>query len=375
MIGQKGIPATFGGIEYHVQELSRALTALGHDVRVYTRSWYSPPGSVGPPGVRTIRVPTIHTKHLDAAVHSALCAAHAAVGDADVLHFHALGPNLFAPIPRILGKKIVTTIHRLDWAAEKWGGPARQVLKVGEILSARIPHAGIVVSKDLRDFFFRKYGRMMTFIPQGAFIPVLRPAKLIREKYGLCGKDYILFMGRLSPEKRVDWILRAMNSLRAREGGLKGVRLVIAGGTSATDSYVDGLKRIAASHPDIVFTGNVMGAEKEELLTNALLFVLPSSLEGLPIVLMEARNYGLGCLASDIPPHREVIRNEEDGLLFRAESFPDLAEKLAGLLQDRPRIEQLGSRASKRMLENPSWRDVAARTVEIYRGVFRAGRL
>ena len=175
MIGQKGIPATFGGIEYHVEELSRALAALGHDVRVYTRSWYSPPGSPAPPGVRTVRVPTIHTKHLDAAVHSALSAAHAAVGDADILHFHALGPNLFAPIPRIMGKKIVTTVHRLDWAAEKWGEAARQVLKMGERVATVVPHAGIVVSKDLQAYFARKYRKPMAFIPQGAIAARFRP--------------------------------------------------------------------------------------------------------------------------------------------------------------------------------------------------------
>jgi len=114
MIGQKGIPATFGGIEYHVEMLSRELTALGHEVTVYARRWYSPLGSAVPPGIRRLIAPTIRTKHLDASVHSFLCAAHAGAGGADIVHFHAIGPGLFSPLPKLFGKKIVTTIHRLD---------------------------------------------------------------------------------------------------------------------------------------------------------------------------------------------------------------------------------------------------------------------
>jgi glycosyltransferase involved in cell wall biosynthesis len=371
MIGQKGIPATFGGIEYHVDMLSRELAALGHEVTVYARRWYSPPATAAPAGVRRIYVPTIRTKHLDATVHSFLCSIRAAGGGADIVHFHAIGPGFFSPIPRLFGKRIVTTIHRLDWAAEKWKGPAKRALKAGERLSAVVPHARIVVSQDLQNYLRDAYGAASVLIPQGMIVPVLRPPRLIRDKYGLAGGDYILFMGRLSPEKRVDGLIRAFQAIVAGGKAGRGVKLVVAGGTSATDRYVAELMKRAAGTSDIIFTGYVAGEEKDELLTNALLFVLPSSVEGRPIALLEARNHGLGCLASDIPPHREVIREGEDGQLFRSGDFDDLAAKLAGLIADRPRIARFGERARVRMSGNASWGEVARRTAEVYAGVRR----
>ncbi len=368
MIGQKGIPATFGGIEHHVEMLSRELAGLGHEVTVFARRWYSPPRSAAPDGVRRVYVPTIRTKHLDAAVHSFLCALRTAAGRTDIVHFHAIGPGLFSPIPRLFGKKVVTTIHRLDWAAEKWKTPAKRILKAGEWISTVAPHARIVVSRDLQDYLAARHGARSVHIPQGTMIPSPLPPRLIREKLGLAGGDYVLFMGRLSPEKRVEWLIRAFRSFAAGSEAAKGVRLVIAGGASATDRYAAGLHREAGGSKDIIFTGNVTGEMKDELLTNALLFVLPSSVEGLPIVLMETRNYGLACLASDIPPHREIIRDGDDGILFRADAFEDLTARLSALMADRPRLARIGAQARKRMEGHASWRDVAERTLEVYRG-------
>jgi glycosyltransferase involved in cell wall biosynthesis len=369
MIGQKGIPATFGGIEFHVDMLSRELAALGHEVTVFARRWYSPQEIPNPSGIRRVFVPTIRTKHLDATVHSFLCAMRAAGGAADIVHFHAIGPSLFSPIPRLFGKKIVTTIHRLDWAAEKWKSPAKRVLKAGEYVSTVAPHARIVVSRDLQDYLTSKYGVRSVLIPQGTIVPNLRPPRIITEKYGLSGGDYILFLGRLSPEKRVDWIIRAYLAVVAAGEAMKGVRLVVAGGTNATDKYVAELRKAAGSSKDIVFTGYVAGAEKDELLTNALLFVLPSTIEGYPIALLEARNHGLGCLVSDIPPHREVIHDGLDGLLFRTGDFSDFAAKLQDLIADKPRIARFGEWAKTRMSGNASWQDVARQTAEVYRNV------
>jgi glycosyltransferase involved in cell wall biosynthesis len=375
MIGQKGIPATFGGIEYHVDMLSRELAALGHEVTVYARRWYSPPESPAPAGVRRILVPTLRTKHLDAAVHSFLCAMRASIGDADIIHFHAIGPNLFSPLPRLFGKRIITTIHRLDWAAEKWKSPAKLALKAGEYISTVAPHGRIVVSRDIQNYLASKYHARSIYIPQGTIVPDLHPPGIIAEKYGLSGGDYILFLGRLSPEKRVDWIIRAYLAVAAAGDAMRGVRLVVAGGTNATDKYVAELTKAAGISRDIVFTGYVTGAEKDELLTNALLFVLPSTVEGYPIALLEARNHGLGCLVSDIAPHRELIRDGLDGLLFRTGDFSDFAAKLQDLIADRRRIARFGEWAKARMAGNASWNDVARQTADVYRWVASSGRL
>lgn len=372
-IGQKGIPATFGGIEYHVDGLSRGLAEAGHDVEVYVRKWYTPKDLKRHHGVRLIHLPTLRTKHLDASIHSLLCSIHALFRRADILHYHALGPTVFSFLPRMFGKKVVSTVHRLDWDTEKWGVFARLFLKMGEYLSIRIPHRTIVVSEDLRRYFLNRYGAETVHVSHGVEKPMPRPACLIREKYGLTGNDYILFLGRIVPEKRVDWLIRSFQQVNRSGPDGKPVRLVIAGGSSATEDYVQNVKTLSSGDPGILFTGFVTGIEKEELLSNAFIFVLPSRLEGFPIALLEAKGYGRCCLASDIPPHREAISDGVDGMLFDANRREDLTLKLQQLLENPEQVEVLGKSAGKGVEHSPSWKNVVETTETLYREILREG--
>lgn len=370
-IGQKGIPATFGGVEYHVDELSKGLVTLGYEVNVYVRNWYTEKNLHSYKGVRLIHIPTIKTKHLDASIHSLLCSIHSIFQKSDIIHYHAIGPSFFSLIPRLFGKKIVSTVHRLDWDTEKWGKIAKTFLKIGEYISTKIPPRTIVVSEELKDYFKDKYGKETIHIPHGIDFPQPRPAKLIKEKYNLEGRDYILFMGRLVPEKRVDWLIKSFQSLNKHSSKLKNIKLVIAGGSSATDDYVQRLKELSKNDPEIIYTGFVTGIEKEELLSNALIFVLPSYLEGFPIVLLEAKSYGLCCLASDIPPHCEAIHSGIDGLLFHSDNFSDLILKLQTLIDDPEKVEIMGRNARKEMKKRPSWEEVVKKTEEVYQKLLR----
>ena len=371
-IGQKGFPATFGGVEYHVDALSRGLLDLGHEVDVYVRSWYTPKDIKNYRGIRLVHVPTIRTKHLDAFIHSFFCSIHSIFQKNDIIHYHAIGPSFFSCIPRLFGKKIVATVHRLDWQTEKWGKLAKIFLKIGEYISISVPYRTIVVSEELKHYFQSKYGKQTVHIPNGIDLPELRPPSLIIEKYGLTGKDYVLFMGRLVPEKRVDWLINAFQSLSSSSSQSGIVKLVIAGGSSATNKYVQKLKGLSQGNPRIVYTGFVTGFEKEELLSNALIFVLPSYLEGFPIALLEARGYGVCCLASNIPPHQEAIRDGVDGLLFDCHDFSDLTLKLRMIINDPLKRETIGKNAREQTRKRPNWIEVARQTEKVYRELVRA---
>jgi len=368
-IGQKGIPATFGGIEYHVEELSRGLAARGHEVRVYVRSWYTDRRKKFADGVRLIHLPTIRSKHLDASVHSLLGSLHSLFSGADIVHYHAIGPAFFSWIPRLFGKKVVCTVHRKDWQAEKWKPAARAFLRLSERASILFPHRTIVVSRTLQDYFREKYGKDTVHIPHGGFKIAPREASLIKTKYGLRGEDYILFLGRLVPEKRVDLLIRAYRELKRTSPKIQGIRLIIAGGSSASDSYVASLKKLSAKEPGIHFVGFVSGVEKEELLTNALVFVLPSSLEGFPIALLEAKSSGLFCLVSDISPHREAVREGREGLYFRAGDFSDLARKLLSAVEDRDRLSLMKRKARDESRKPVLWAEACALTERVYQEV------
>jgi len=368
-IGLKGLPSTWTGIEFHVDRLGRGLVARGHEVTAYTRTQYTPPGLKEHEGIRLLTLPTIKTKHLDASVHSLLASIHAVSKPYDIIHYHCIGPGFFGTIPRIAGRRIVCTVHRLDWQADKWRWLGRSFLRLAEVVSVKAAHRTIAVSAGLQAYLKAKHGCDAVFIPNGWDPVTPRRPDQIRGKYGLEGRDYVLFMGRLSPEKRVDWLISAFLALPRPFAGGRPVKLVVAGGFNATDEYVSRLRSLAGSDPRILFTGFVAGEEKAELLSNALVFALPSRVEGLPIVLIEAKGHGACCLASDILPHREIIHDGVDGALFDVSSHDDLTATLQGLLDDPDRASVLGSCAHAGMQSRVRWDEVVLQTEAVYREV------
>lgn len=360
-IGQKGIPAHFGGVEFHVDDLSRRLARRGHHISVYVRSWYTPRYLTTYEGVRLLHTPTIRTKHLDAALHSFTSSLHALTQDYDIVHYHALGPSFFAWLPRLRGQKTAVTIHALDWQRPKWGRGAKAFLKLTERTALYLPHSTIVVSRFLQKYFERKYGRPVHYIPNGVNVPPLSPPRSIAESYGLEGNDYILFLGRLVPEKRVDWLIRAFCRTSSP------LRLVIAGNDDSMEGHAGYLRDLGGEDRRLLFIGTVGGQVKEELLSNALCYVTPSSMEGLPIALLEAMAHVRCCLASNIPAHQEIIENDRDGLLFEWNDFDQFVDMLEDLLAQSDSCRQtLGEKARRKVCEQYSWERVTDATERLY---------
>lgn len=369
-IGQKGIPATFGGVDFHVEELSKRIVQRGHKVYVYVRNWYTDRNLREYQGVKLIHTSTMRTKHLDTFMHSLTSSLHSIFQDYDIIHYHALGPTIFSWLPKFFRGKVVVTVHGLDWQRGKWGSFAKAFLKFTERTATYIPDKTIVVSKAQKEYFESKYGRECIYIPNGVNIPQAKATSgIVKEKYDLNGEDYLLWMGRLTPEKRVDWLIKVFREIKTK---MPTLRLVIAGGSSATDEYVRGLEKLVGDDERIIFTGYVAGQEKEELFSNALLFVLPSYLEGLPIALLEAMSYRLPCLASDIPPHKEVISEGVDGFLFQSNNFSNLVEKLKDLLRSPNGRKYIGENAKRKVKREYNWDKVVRKTEEVYEEVLKS---
>lgn len=370
MIGQRGVPATFGGVEHHVEQLGARLAARGHDVTVYCRTNYVTERNDEYRGMRLRNVPTVGTKHLDAIVHSTLSTALALGTTLDIVHYHALGPGLLAPLPRFLSKaKVVHTVHGLDYERSKWGGGARAVLKTAGWMSARVPDATIAVSRTLADHYARHYRHPAVYIPNGVNPPNPRPADEIVSRFGLTPRSYLLYVGRLVPEKAPDVLLRAFR-------GVPGdVRLVLAGGSSFTDSYVRELERLCAADPRVVVAGFAYGKVLEELYSNALAFVLPSFLEGLPLVLLEAASYGIPVIASDIPSIAEVIGPSGPGRrLFEPGDEAALATCIRGVLAGCQAERGGAAELACQVLDSYSWEPIASLTEELYLSLVAGGR-
>jgi glycosyltransferase involved in cell wall biosynthesis len=264
-------------------------------------------------------------------------------------------------MPRLWGCKVVVTIHALDWERPKWGWGARAYLKQTERSAIYLPHGTIAVSRALRGYFEGKYPRPVCYIPNGVAVVPPTPPQLIREAYGLAGGDYVLFLARLVPEKRVDWLIRAF--LQASSS----LRLVVAGEAEGDGGYGRVLHELAGGDGQVVFTGMVGGRLKEELLSNALLYVTPSAVEGLPIALLEAMAHSRCCLASSIPAHVEVIEDGCDGLLFPWDDFQAFAAVLEeGLNRAGGELQIMGERARQKVLTAYDWENVARATEAFY---------
>jgi glycosyltransferase involved in cell wall biosynthesis len=362
MIGQRGVPATFGGVEHHVEELGARLAARGHHVRVFCRANYGADHPMTYRGMELRHIRTLSAKHFDAITHSGVSTVAALAGGYDVIHYHALGPGLAAPLPRLVGRaRVVLTVHGLDDERAKWGRGAKSVLRTAQWMSARVPNATIVVSRALAEHYDRHHGRHTVYIPNGVTEPAPRPAAAIRERFGLEPGGYVLFVGRLVPEKAPDLLLRAYLRLGRRE------KLVVAGGSSFTDDYVAELRRMAGGDPRVIFTDYVYGSLLAELYTNAAAFVLPSRLEGLPLTLLEAASYGIPVVASNIAPHVEVLGGDAPGQrLFPVDDELALAAVLDRVLE-HPDSERAGAANLRHhVMQSYRWDAVTSATEQLY---------
>lgn len=370
MIGHKRYGSREGGVEVVVTELARRMAALGHEVTCYDRSGADVmTGDAAGcrarvvDGVRVVPVKTIDKKGL-AALSSSCFATLAAIKDRpDVIHYHAEGPCVPLALAKRAGIRTVATIHGLDWQRAKWGRLASTYIKMGEKTAATKADGLVVLSKSAQSYFQNAYGRTATFIPNGIEPKQPRPVNQIKEKWGLDTGSYLLYLGRLVPEKRPELLIEAFKKLDTDK------RLVIAGGGSDTSEYEASLRSAAQGDPRVLFTGFVSGEPLEELYSNCYAYVLPSDVEGMPMSLLEAMAYGRCCVTSDIPECADVLAG--NGVTFGKGSADSLRAALQGLLADGDRGRVLGAAAKAHVENTYNWDSVVERTLAVYGGAVR----
>jgi glycosyltransferase involved in cell wall biosynthesis len=356
MIGQKGIPAVSGGVEQHVDILSRELAQRGHEVQVYCRRSYCGRDAVGglQDGVRRIFRPSIPSKHLDAITHTLASTIDVALRRADVVHYHAIGPALLSPLARLSGMPVVVTVHGLDWQRAKWGPLATRCLQLGERIAATTAKRLLVVSPTLCEHFQSAYGARAEFIPNGVIPLEYRQPNRINQ-FDLQPRRYLLTVARLVPEKGLHYLVDAVCKSDLE------IKVVIAGGGGFDKRYEQQLRQAADDR--IVFTGDADRELLAELYAHAQMFVLPSDLEGMSIALLEAMFAGLPVLVSDIPQNACVV--QDAGLQFRAGDADHLREVLSRALRDPGQLADLGQR-SVEQVRPFQWSKVVQQLERVY---------
>ncbi len=368
MIGHKRIPSREGGVEIVVEELATRLVKQGHQVDVYNRKGKNVQDKNADKeykklkeykGVRIITIPTINKKGIDALLYSILATIRALFGHYDVIHYHAEGPCAMLWLPHLFKIKTVTTIHGLDWQRAKWGGLATKYIKFGEKVAAKYADGIIVLSKNVQKYFKDNYNRDTNFIPNGVNKPIIREPKIIKEKFALGKDSYILFLARIVPEKGLHYLIEAYKQIDTDK------KLVIAGGASHTNDYLNKIKEMIKDDNRIIMTGFVQGEELEELYSNCYLYCLPSDIEGMPLSLLESMSYGCICLVSDIEENKTVIG--KNGFTFEHGSVKDLKEKLEKLLNNSINIDK--KMVMENVLKNNNWEKVNEETLNIYKDI------
>ena len=366
IIGHKFIPSRDGGVEVVVSNLAPHLAEAGYEVTCYNRTSRQArklrkQGTLAREyrGVHLIWTPTLDRRGLAAVSSSVLATIMAAFSRFDLVHFHAEGPCVFCWLPRLMGKKVVVTVHGLDHKRQKWGKFASAYILRGEKAAVRHAHSIIVLNTSMQEYFLREYGRDTVLIPNGVEPAEIRPAREIIEQFGLVSRGYILFVGRLDPGKGIHYLIDAYRKLHTDK------KLVIAGGSSDTDDYVKQLHEMAGDTPSIIFTGFLQGPVLEELYSNAHLYVLPSDHEGMPLSLLEAMNYGCCCVTSDIRECTAVMNG--CGLTFPRGNAEALRETLQNLCDHPDQAEAYRSEAREVISSKYTWQEITEQTDRLYR--------
>lgn len=347
--GTRGIPEIQGGVETHCQELYPLLAESGTDVTIVRRRCYAPDSKTEFRGVKIKDLYAPRKKSLEAAVSTFLGVLYTKRAGADLVHIHAVGPSIVVPVAKMLGLKVVMTHHGPDYEREKWGRVARWAIKTGEKFAARYADRMIVISQVIKDRIAAEYGRTDTvLIPNGVPAPVRSTRTDFLRELGVEPGRYVLALGRFVPEKNFHQLVEAF--------GVEGYRLVIAGDADHPGPYSEQLKAQARA-AGVILPGFIRGEKLNQLLSNAALFVLPSSHEGLPITLLEAMSYGRDVLVSDIPANCLPELTPDD--FFPMGNVDALRSALR-----RKLAEPVAERTYD--LSAYNWRTIASRTAAVY---------
>ncbi len=363
IIGVKALPMGASGIAREVEELGSRLAERGHEITVYVRKHYYEKGAEIPrtyKGMNIIALPSLRFKHLDTLSSSFLATLHALWKGYDVVHLIFTPLAWLAPVLGLRRAKTVVSIQGFEWERPKWGKLGSLFLRLSEWATVRLPNATVAVSRTLYDYTMAKFKGDVYCVPDGVLsIDPVEPSELA--SVGLESKKYFLYMGRLDEAKGGHLLIQAFLGLKTDK------KLAFAGEGKFSEGYVGKLHDLAKDDPRICFLGPVTGRLWQELYTNAYLYVHPSESEGLSQALLEGMSAGNCCVVSDLEANLEAIGDH--GVVFPSGDWLALQIKLAELLEDEQRVQDVGAAAKERVRSIFSWDKAADQMEAIYQGL------
>lgn len=356
LLGSRGIPASYGGYETLMEEVSSRLVELGHRVTVYCRSHYTPRRLREHLGVRLVVLPTLRTKYLDTPAHTFLSCLHAVGRRYDAALVVNSANAVFLPLLRLAGTPSALHVDGIERRRAKWGPLGRWVYAVSERLACVLPSTLITDAEVIRDHYRRRYDADSVLITYG--VDPRPPARReVLERLGLEPGRYFLYVSRFEPENNPHRVIEAF----ARAGGE--VPLVMVGDAPYAARFITEMR--AAADSRVLFPGAVYGDGYRELQSQALAYVHATEVGGTHPALVEAMGYGNCLLVNDAPENREVVG--DCGLYFRAAEPATLTALFDRVLNDPAAAAQLGLAAAERAERRFSWDAVTRQYDELFR--------
>lgn len=356
LLGTRGVPARYGGSETAAEEIYSRLAARGHEITVYCRRHKVDPKQSRYRGIRTVVLPSLNTKSLDTLTHSVVSIVDLVVRNrADIAHFHGIGNAILFPFVRLFGKKVVVGVDGMDWTRHKWNRFEQLYLRLSLHLAVKWSDAVYVDSLSAQRFCRELFGSTFPLVSYGAEVHNV-PTTAALEKLGLAEERYVLFVGRLIPEKGVHYLVKAFEKVNTD------MRLVIVGDNPYHRDYVQGLK--STPDPRILFTGPLYGDGFWELCSHCYFYVQPSEVEGTSPVLLSAMACGRCVVVNGIQENLDVIGDA--GVSFAKNDVDALAREMIALLANPDRVHELGQMARTRVQQHYNWDTVALQTEDLY---------
>lgn len=364
MIGSRGFPGQPGGVERVLEALCpRLVLSKRADVTVYCANWLEHDSDTFD-GVHLRRVNGMRSKYGDTISRSILATLKELIGGSEVIHYHSIGSAPLAILPRLFRKKVVVTVHALDWQRSKWNSLVQRLLRFGEWASVRFPHVTVAVGPEIKEYLEAQYGRPVSYIPNGAERKERVEATTLVERGVRPGK-FVLFVGRMVPEKGVHLLVEAFRSLPDHIDA----QLALTGPIWYETEYHHQLTELIDGDERVVFVGQADDDLLAELYSTCACFALPSDVEGMSLSLLDAMAFEAPIVTSSIPPNKNLV--DDAGLVFTAGDVDDLRTKLIEVLTDPDLANILRARAKERS-KTFDWDVIADAWADVYDDMTKA---
>lgn len=365
LLGMRGVPANYGGLETVAEEVGARIAERGHTVTVYCRGHNAAYHDRVYRGMRRVELPSLRAKHLDTPTHTAASSLHALLHRSDVVHVFGVGNAPWLPLLRLAGRGTVISVDGMDWRRRKWGRVARLLLERSSFFAVRAAGACLTDSREVARWYRDRYAREPHYVAHGVDMREIAGRGAL-QTYGLDERGYVLFVGRITPEKGVHHLIEAFKALDTEKS------LVVVGDGSSDPEYWKSLHLRAEGFNNVRLLGPVYGEPVRELFANAYLYVQPSEVEGTALSLVEAMGYGNCVLVSDIAENVETAG--EAGLHFDIRRpVESLRDRLAELLASPELVACQRGKSLGYAREHFSWERVTDAHEALYYQVARLG--